>query len=67
MSNLQKAISSYLVLIEDIIWLLVKHRVMILGFYRVRLEKMIQHGTSLMIQRKTSTKILLIFCFYVNF
>ena len=30
-SIVQEAISSYLVIVDDIIWFLVKHRVMILG------------------------------------
>jgi len=30
--NLQEAFSSYLVLVEGIIWFLVKHHIMILGF-----------------------------------
>ena len=42
-SNVQEAIliSSYFVLVEDIIWFMVEHGVMILGFYRVRLENTI--------------------------
>ena len=49
-------IFSYLLLVEDIIWFLVKHHVVILEFFNVGLENTIRQGTYKMVLMKTSNE-----------